>query len=60
MKRATVLQGAGLACGAFALGGGGAALAADSAPAAPGDASLDALLARDWVDYHRRHPEAAS
>ena len=24
------------------------------------DAELDALLAADWADYHRRHPVAAS
>lgn len=32
---------------------------AQSAPA-PADAALDALLAREWDDYHRRHPIAAS
>jgi uncharacterized protein (DUF885 family) len=26
----------------------------------PADAALDALLAADWADYHRRHPIAAS
>jgi uncharacterized protein (DUF885 family) len=59
VKRAAVLQGAGIACGAFAFGGGSAPGAAQTPPA-PGDAALDALLARDWTDYHQRHPETAS
>ena len=62
MKRSALLQGASVACGALALGGGASGIAAADAPANanPADAALDALLARDWADYHRRHPEAAS
>ncbi len=66
MKRGTLLRDASAACGALALAGGanaaGAATPDGSAatPENPHDAELDRLLADDWRDYHRRHPESAS
>jgi uncharacterized protein (DUF885 family) len=59
MNRADLLRGAPLACGALALSGGATVTPADAAPN-PADAELDALLAEEWADYHRRHPIAAS
>ncbi|HTJ25919.1 MAG TPA: DUF885 domain-containing protein [Candidatus Limnocylindria bacterium] len=58
MKRGDLLKHASFACGALALGEG--AITPASAEGNPADAELDALLAEDWRDYHRRHPEAAS
>jgi uncharacterized protein (DUF885 family) len=39
---------------------GAAATPTGAASTAAADAALDALLAADWIDYHRRHPIAAS
>jgi uncharacterized protein (DUF885 family) len=68
MNRADLLKRATAACGAVALTEGAAATPTDAAApnaagAAPGnaaDAALDALLAAEWADFHRRHPIAAS
>jgi uncharacterized protein (DUF885 family) len=60
MNRGDLLKGASLSCGAFVVAERATAGAADAATAHPGDAELDALLADDYRDYHRRHPEAAS
>jgi uncharacterized protein (DUF885 family) len=67
MNRADLLKSVSLACGAVALTEGAAATPTDAATNAagaaasnPADAALDALLAADWADYHRRHPLAAS
>jgi len=59
MNRADLLRGAPLACGALVLSEGATVTPADAAPN-PADAALDALLAEEWADYHRRHPIAAS
>ncbi|MDB5072981.1 MAG: hypothetical protein JWM87_4092 [Candidatus Eremiobacteraeota bacterium] len=68
MNRADLLKSASLACGAIVLTEGAAATPTDAATpnavraaaANPTDAALDALLAADWTDFHRRHPIAAS
>ncbi|HTD37506.1 MAG TPA: DUF885 domain-containing protein [Candidatus Limnocylindrales bacterium] len=59
MNRADLLRSAPLACGALVLSEGATVTPADAAPN-PADAALDALLAEEWADYHRRHPIAAS
>jgi uncharacterized protein (DUF885 family) len=59
MNRADLLRGASIACGTLALTEGAIATPTEAAPNAA-DAALDALLAADWADYHRRHPIAAS
>ena len=59
MKRADLLKSASLSYSALALSPGSDAAAATPV-ARSADARLDALLAQDWRDYHRRHPEAAS
>ena len=60
MNRADLLRGASLAAGALALSEGATATPSDAAVPNPADAELDALLAADWADFHRRHPIAAS
>jgi uncharacterized protein (DUF885 family) len=60
MKRANLLRGASLACGALVLSEGATATQTEAAAANSADAALDALLAAEWADYHRRHPIAAS
>jgi uncharacterized protein (DUF885 family) len=59
VKRADLLKTAAASYGTLALGEGGTMTAADAAPN-PADAELDALLAAEWADYHRRHPIQAS
>lgn len=59
MNRADLLRSAPLACGALVFSEGATVTPADAAPN-PADAALDALLAEEWADYHRRHPIAAS
>jgi len=60
MNRAGLLKSASLACGALALSEGAIATPTDAAISGGADAALDALLAADWADFHRRHPIAAS
>jgi uncharacterized protein (DUF885 family) len=59
MKRADLLKSASLSCGAVALSEG-ASMVPGSAATIAGDAQLEALLAQDYRDFYRRHPEAAS
>lgn len=58
MNRADLLKSASLSCGAFVLAD--AAPSSAAPPVSAADAQLDALLAQDWADRQRRHPEAAS
>jgi uncharacterized protein (DUF885 family) len=60
MNRADLLRGVSIACGGLAVSEGIAATPTDAATHHPADAALDALLAEDWRDFHRRHPESAS
>src|ERR1700694_2765108 len=60
MNRADLLRGGSIACGVLAVSEGIAATPTDAAAHHPADAALDALLAEDWRDFHRRHPESAS
>ena len=59
MKRADLLKSAAASCGSLAFGEG--VTMTDAAAAnTSADAELDAILAAEWTDYHRRHPIQAS